>query len=325
MAKELTYREAIREALVDAMRADERVLFMGEDVGRAGGSFKASVGLIDEFGPARIVDTPISETGFTGAALGMAITGLRPVVEIMFADFMLVTMDQIINSMAKYRFMSGGQTTVPVTIRAVGGAGLRFGSQHSATAESWMLPFPGLKVVCPAAAPDAYTLLRAAISDDNPVVVIEHKALYGLKGPVETIAPGEDAWKARVVREGKDATIVATLAMLHRAEKAAEILEQEGIDAEVIDPRVLRPFDFGTVVQSVKKTKRLFMVAEESAYAGWTGTVGLRVTQEAFDYIDAPPEAITPPEAPPAFSPKLEDAYLPSPEEIAQRVRLGLG
>lgn len=325
MARELTYREAIREALADAMRSDDRVLFMGEDVGRAGGSFKASVGLIDEFGSERVVDTPISETGFMGAALGMAITGLRPVVEIMFADFMLVTMDQIVNAMAKYRFMSGGQTAVPLTIRAVGGAGLRFGSQHSATAESWLLPFPGLKVVCPATPADAYALLRAAIVDDNPVVVIEHKALYGLKGSVETDMPTDDAWRARVAREGKDATIVATLAMLHRAEKAAEILAQEGIDAEVIDPRVLRPFDFSSVVQSVKKTKRLFMVAEESVYAGWTGTVGLRVMQEAFDYIDAPPEAITPPEAPPAFSPRLEDAYLPSPEEIAERVRRCIG
>jgi pyruvate/2-oxoglutarate/acetoin dehydrogenase E1 component len=325
MAVELTYREAVREALADALREDRRVLLMGEDVGRAGGSFKATVGLFEEFGPERVMDTPISETGFTGAALGMAITGLRPVVELMFADFMLVTMDQIVNSIAKYRYMSGGQTAVPITIRALGGAGLRFGSQHSATAESWLLPFPGLKVVCPASPADVYHLLRAAIADDDPVIVVEHKALYGIKGSVDKDAPPSDVWKARVLRAGTDATIVATLAMVQRSLQAAELLSRDGIEVEVVDARVLRPFDLDTVVDSVKRTKRLFLVAEESPYASWTGMVAMRVTQRAFDYIEAPPEDITPPEAPVPFSPVLEDAYLPSPEAIAQRVRESLG
>lgn len=325
MASEVTYREAVREAIADEMRQDGRVLVMGEDIGRSGGPFKTTVGLYEEFGPQRVIDTPISETGFTGAALGMAVTGLRPVVEIMFADFLLVTMDQIVNSIAKYRYMSGGQTAVPVTIRAIGGAGLRFGSQHSATAESWLLPFAGLKIVCPSNPADAYALLRAAIRDDNPVIVIEHKALYGIRGLVNRDGQPDSPWKARVVRPGRHVTIVATLAMVGQALKAAEILSSQGIEAEVIDARVLRPFDLETVVQSVRKTKRLFLVAEEPPYGGWTGTVAMLVTQQAFDYLDSPPEAITLPDAPIPFSPVLEDACLPSPQAIADRVRAGIG
>ncbi len=319
----ITYREAIRNALGDEMRNDDNVLMLGEDIGHSGGPFKTSVGLQDEFGVNRVMDTPISETGFTGAALGMAITGLRPVVEIMFADFLLVTMDQIINSIAKYRYMSGGQISVPMTIRAIGGAGLRFGSQHSATAESWLLPFVGLKVVCPSCPSDAYTLTRAAIRDDNPVVILEHKALYGVKGPMILQSPDE-VWKARVVRQGKHATIVATLAMVNQALKAAEILEQKGIEAEVVDLRVLRPLDVDTIVQSVKKTKRVFFVAEEPFYGGWTGSLGLLIIQQAFDFIDSPPEAITLPEAPVPFSPVLEDACLPSAELIADKILASL-
>ena len=237
---EITYREAIVAALQEEMRRDPKTLIMGEDIGESGGPFKTCQGLYEEFGAARVRDTPIAETGFVGAALGLALTGYRPIVEIMFADFLGVCFDQIVNSIAKHRFMSGGIVKTPLVIRALGGAGLRFGAQHSQTAESWMLSVPGLKIVCPSNPSQAYLMLKAAIRDDSPVLVLEHKALLSMKGPVPIgIEQVEMPTGARVLRAGRDATIVASLAMVGKALAAADQLSAEGIEVEVIDRRAL--------------------------------------------------------------------------------------
>lgn len=317
-----TYREAIRQALIDEMKNDPTVLLLGEDIGHAGGPFKATEGLLEQFGAMRVMDTPIAETAILGTALGMAITGLRPVAEIMFADFLAVCMDQIVNSMAKYRFMCGGQTAVPVVIRTAGGGGLRFGSQHSQTGESWLLQFPGVKIVVPGDAHEAYHLMRAAIRDDNPVIVFEHKALYAQKGQVDLSKTGDQTiGKAKVVRTGGDVTIVASLAMVGKALEAAHTLEQQGIRAEVIDIRSLRPLDTDTVATSVRKTCNLLVVEEEHAMGGWGAEVVARIVDEAFDYFDSPPQRLTLPDAPLAYSPPLEDAAIPSAGRIVHAVK----
>ena len=240
--QEITYREAIVAALQEEMRRDPKTLVMGEDIGPSGGPFKTCQGLFEEFGHARVRDTPIAETGFVGAALGLAITGYRPIVEIMFADFLGVCFDQIVNGIAKHRFMSGGQFAVPVTIRAIGGAGLRFGPQHSTTAESWFMSVPGLKIVCPSSPAEAYGMLKSAIRDDDPVLVLEHKALLSSKGQVPVGSEnGKSLSGPRILRPGRDVTVVASLAMVHRALGAAEKLAAEGIEAEVIDIRAPAP------------------------------------------------------------------------------------
>jgi pyruvate/2-oxoglutarate/acetoin dehydrogenase E1 component len=312
-----TYREAIRNALADEMRNDPTVVLLGEDIGQAGGIFKACEGLYDEFGGDRVIDTPISETAFTGAAIGMAITGLRPVAEIMFADFLAVCLDQLVNSMAKYRYMSGGQTTVPMVVRAAGGGGIRFAAQHSQTGEAWLLQFPGLKIVCPSNPNDAYHLTRAAIRDDNPVVILEHKTLYAHKGEVDLV-PTQDhiIGKANICRKGSHITLVATLAMVNKALEAAEALSKEGIEAEVIDLRSLRPLDTDSIIESVKKTCNLITIEENHALGGWGGEVVSKVVEEAFDYLDSSPQRITLPDAPIPFSPVLEDEAIPSVEKI---------
>lgn len=314
-----TYREAVREALIEEMRTDPTVLLLGEDIGHAGGPFKVTEGLIDLFGARRVLDTPIAETGFTGAALGMAVTGLRPVAEVMFADFLAVCMDQIVNSMAKYRLMSGGQTAVPLVIRTAGGAGARFAAQHSQSGESWLLQFPGLKIACPSNPHEAYHLTRAAIRDNNPVVLYEHKYLYAQKGPVDVAATHDQALgKAKVCREGRHVTIAATLAMVGKALEAAERLQRMGIEAEVIDLRCLRPLDRATIVNSVKKTNNLITVEETCSLGGWGGEVVSVVVDRAFDYPDSPPQRITLPDVPLSFSPVLEDAAIPTAEAIAE-------
>lgn len=318
----MTYREAITAALRDELRQDPTVLLLGEDIGEAGGVFKATAGLMDEFGAERVRDTPISETGFVGAALGLAVTGFRPVVEIMFADFLGVCFDQIINSIAKHRFMSGGRVSVPLVIRACGGGGVQFGAQHSQTAESWFLPFPGLKVVVPATPADAYELLRAAIQDNNPVVVLEHKGLLGMSGPVEVDAGRAYAIPGPVVvRAGKDVTIVASLAMVPRALEAADALAQDGIEADVINLRTLRPLDCAPIAESVRKTNRLITMEEQHDLGGWGAQVAAQVTNLAFDYLDAPPQRITLDDYPLPFSKSLEDAALPTPQRVIDVVR----
>jgi pyruvate dehydrogenase E1 component beta subunit len=320
--QELTYREAIVTALQEEMRRDSHTLIMGEDIGPSGGPFKTCQGLYEEFGGQRVRDTPIAETGFVGAALGLALAGFRPIVEIMFADFLGVCFDQIVNGIAKHRFMSGGQVEVPLVIRAIGGAGLRFGPQHSTTAESWFLSVPGLTIACPSTPADSYGMLKSAIREDNPVLILEHKALLGTKGPVVV---GPDALipldGARVVRRGKDATIVASLAMVGRTLGAAQILSAEGIEAEVIDLRVLRTMNLQCVFESVRTTNLLVTVEEQAQLGGWGAEVVAQVTREAFDYLDAPPQRISLPEYPVPYSPPLEDGVIPSAERIAAAVR----
>jgi pyruvate dehydrogenase E1 component beta subunit len=320
--EEITYREAIVAALREEMRRDARTLVMGEDVGASGGPFKTCQGLYEEFGPARVRDTPISETGFVGAALGLALTGYRPIVEIMFADFLGVCFDQIANSIAKHRFMSGGRVTAPLVIRALGGGGLRFGTQHSQTAESWLMSVPGLKIYCPSGPEQAYGMLKAAIRDDNPVLVLEHKALLSMKGRVDLAMEDIEAPSGpRALRAGRDVTIVASLAMVGKALTAAERLAGEGIEAEVIDIQVLRPLDVTIIAESVRRTHALVVVEEQARTGGWSGNVIAEVVEQAFDYLDAPPARVTLPDHPLAYSPHLEDAMIPSPETIVAAVK----
>ncbi len=320
--QEITYREAIVAALTEEMRRDPKTLIMGEDIGPSGGPFKTCQGLYEEFGAARVRDTPIAETGFVGAALGLALTGYRPIAEIMFSDFLGVCFDQIVNGIAKHRFMSGAQSTVPLVIRAIGGGGLRFGAQHSQTGESWVLSVPGLKIVCPSSPAEAYGMLKSAIRDDNPVLIFEHKGLLSSKGEVETGAERLlPLTGSRVLRPGTDATIVASLAMVPRALGAADLLQADGIAAEVIDIRALRPMDTSAIAESVRKTSILVTVEEQTQVGGWGAEVVAQVTQQAFDYLDAPPARVTLPEYPLPFSPPLEDAALPTPESIAAAVK----
>ena len=320
--QEVTYREAIVAALKEEMRRDPKTLIMGEDIGASGGPFKTCQGLYEEFGGARVRDTPISETGFVGAALGLALTGYRPIVEIMFSDFLGVCFDQIANSIAKHRFMSGGRVKTPLVIRVIGGGGLRFGAQHSQTGESWLLSVPGLKILCPSNPAQAYLMLKAAIRDDNPVLVFEHKALLAMKGAAPIgVEHVEMPTGPRVLRAGRDATIVASLAMVGKALAAAEQLSAEGVEAEVIDIQMLRPLDVTEISESVRRTNILVVVEEQAATGGWSASVVADVVAQAFDYLDAPPARITLPEHPLPYSPHLEDAFIPSPETIAATVK----
>lgn len=318
----ITYREAIVRAQREALQSDDyHVILMGEDIGAAGGPFKTVEGLHAEFGSRRVRDTPISETAFVGAALGMAITGYRAVIELMFADFMGVCFDQIVNNIAKHRFMSGGKIEVPLTIRAMGGGGVRFGAQHSQTGESWVQQFPGLKVYCPASPADAYCLLRQAIDDPDPVIVLEHKALMSVKAEVDFSNVSAHPLQPRVVRSGSDVTLVASLAMVRRAMAAADQLAEEGVEAEVIDLRVLRPLIAEPIIQSVTKTGALVVVEENHPSGGWGGEIISRTIRAAFDHIDKPPVHVTLPDWPMPFSPPLEDAALPSAEKIVAAVK----
>ncbi|GAC1469487.1 MAG: alpha-ketoacid dehydrogenase subunit beta [Chloroflexota bacterium] len=321
----VTYREAINRALHDAMRADENVILLGEDIGAAGGSFKITEGLLDIFGPDRVMDTPISETGFVGASIGMALAGFRPVAEMMFSDFAAVAFDQIVNEAPKYLFMSAGQMNVPLVIRCTGGGGLRFGSQHSATTESWYLTIPGLKVVAASTPQDAYGLMRSAINDPNPVIYLEHKKLLGNSGPLDTSEGAIPLGKARVVRSGDDVTLVASLAMVPVALEAAERLSSDGVDATVIDIRCLLPFDADTIVDSVRQTGRLVTIEEQPIYGGWGSSVVAEVVDKAFDYLDHPPLRVGTPAAPIAFSPVLEDMAIPSVERTVEAVKTVMG
>jgi pyruvate dehydrogenase E1 component beta subunit len=315
----LAYRDAICAALDDELSSDPDVIFFGEDVASAGGVFKTNEGLVERHGPDRVFNTPICENGFIGVALGMAVTGTRPVIEIMFSDFLPTAADALINELAKFRFMSGGQArSVPVTIRSMGGAGGRFGTQHSATGESWFIQFPGLHVATASSPASVYGILRAAIRDDNPTLVIEHKTLFNHKGPVLRGEAGiVEVGKAEVLRPGSDVTIVGTLLMVSRALEAAEQLAGEGIDAEVIDLRWLRPLDFDTVRESVQRTGRLLVVEEQPHVGGWGATVISKLAMEGHDW-KAPPRALSLPEdmlIP--YSPSLEDALLPDATRIA--------
>ena len=318
-AVEMTYRDAINAAMADEMEADPNVVLLGEDVNAAGGVFKTNEGLSERF-PGQVLTTPICENGFTGVALGMSLMGMRPIVEFMFADFLPTAGDQIVNQLPKYRFMSGGQFAVPVTLRVISGATGRFGTQHSATGESWYMGLPGLRV-CAASSPGAaYELLRAAIRDPNPVLFHEHKALYGRKGEVRRGAVA-DLGRAEVLRPGADVTIVATLMMVERSLEAASTLAGEGIDAEVIDLRWIRPLDLATVGASVGKTGRL-VIAEEQVHAGgWGATIISELTMGGVGWRSAPRAVSLPADICIAYSPPLEDAALPTAQSIAAGAR----
>ncbi len=315
---DLTYREAVNAALQDEMEQDERVLLMGEDVGAEGGVFKTNAGLIERF-PGRVLNTPICENTFIGVAIGMSVTGLRPVVEIMFSDFLPTAGDAIVEELPKFRFMSGGQCSVPVTVRSIGGGTGRFGTQHSATGESWFMGLPGLKIAVAGTPAGAYGLLRAAIRDEDPVLIFEHKGLYGRKGPVVRGEAGIAAvGKASIDREGTDVTIVSTLLMADRSLAAAEALAEQGVSAEVIDLRWLRPLDIDTVRASVEKTGRLVVAEEQVHRGGWGATVISELTMGGIDWT-SPPRAVSLPDhllIP--YSPSLEDAIIPSTDAIAE-------
>jgi acetoin:2,6-dichlorophenolindophenol oxidoreductase subunit beta len=318
---ELTYREGVIRALGDELERDDRVLLLGEDVGAAGGVFQATAGLFDRFGPRRVRDTPISEQAIVGCALGASVTGLRPVTEIMFADFAGVCFDQIANQLAKYRYMTGGQASVPVTIRMANGGGVGFAAQHSQAVENWFLNVPGLKICVPATPADVYGLLKAAIRDDNPVLVFEHKQLYPSRGPVPEEDGVVEIGKAVVVRTGSDLTVVATQLMRHRAVEAAEVLAGEGIDVEVVDPRTLVPLDLETIVESVAKTGRLVCVQECPPGGSWGATIVAAVVEEAWESLDLRPRLVSGDETPIPYAGSLEDAWLPSVERIVGELR----
>lgn len=316
-----TYREAITGALVDAMAEDSSTVFLGEDVAAAGGAFKTSKGILERFGPARVLDTPICENTFLGAALGMAVTGLRPVVEIMFSDFLPTAADSIVNEIPNFRFMSGGQLKVPLTIRSIGGGTGGFGTQHSATGESWFLQVPGLRIATLGTPQAAYSVLRAAIRDDNPTLVIEHKAMYGIKGPVaRTEHALSPIGRAEILREGGDLTIVATLLMVQRALAAAEVLAAQGIEAEVVDLRWISPMDYKTVEESVQRTGRLLIAEEQRHAGGWGATLISHVCRQGLS-LRSQPATVSMPELPVPFSPPLEDEVIPS---VARIVDAGL-
>lgn len=318
---EVTYREAINRALADELDADDSVFVFGEDVAAAGGVFKVTDGLLDRFGPERVYDTPISEQAIIGTAIGAAVMGLRPVAEIMFADFAGVCFDGIANELAKYRYMSGGQVSVPVTIRMANGASVGFAAQHSQGAENWFLGIPGLKVCTPGTPGDAYRLLRAAIRDPDPVLYFEHKALYNTTGPVDGGPTPDALGRASTVRTGSDVTVVANQLMRARALTAADQLASDGISVEVIDPLTLIPLDVDTVLRSVERTHRLVVVQESCLGGSWGATLVARICADAFELLDAPPAIIGGDDTPIPYAESLESAWLPSIERIVDDVR----
>ncbi len=318
--RELTYRQALNEALHEEMARDPTVCVLGEDVGRYGGPFKITQGLLDRFGEKRVRDTPISEEGFVGLAVGAAMTGLRPVVEILYIDFSTLAMDQIVNQAAKARYMFGGKARVPLVIRTQGGAGRGNAAHHSQSLEMWYVHIPGLIVIQPATPYDAKGLLKAAIRDDNPVILIEHKLLYNTTGPVpeeEYLVP---IGVAEVRRPGRDVTVVATSRMVLLALNAAEELARQGIEAEVIDPRTLKPLDLATIVRSVRKTGRLVVVNEGHLTGGFTAEVAARVQREAFDWLDAPIMQVATEDVPLPYNGRLELEAIPGEQDIVNAV-----
>lgn len=332
---QMSIAEALREGIREEMRRDPRVFCIGEDIGIPGGfggAFTVTLGLSDEFGPERILDTPISELGFTGIAVGAAMAGLRPIADVQYADFLFLAMDQLVNEAAKMCYMSGGTVKVPLVMRAPVGATAR-GAQHAQSLEAFFCHVPGLKVVAPATAYDAKGLLKSAVRDDNPVIIFEHKLLYGSKGarsekgalsPVGEV-PAEDyvvpIGQGIVRRQGKDVTIVGKLLTMYRALEAAELLAEEGIDAEVIDPRTLVPLDRDLLLESVRKTGRLVIVEEDNLTGGWAGELAAIVADEAFWYLDAPVKRVSAPDVPPPFAPVMEQFYVPSTERVVSAVK----
>jgi len=320
--RRITYRDALREALREEMLRDKTVFVLGEDVGRYWeGAFRVTKGLAVEFGDERVRDTPISESAIIGVAAGAAITGMRPVAEIMFGDLSALAMDQIANQVAKMRYMFGGQAKVPVVIRTPFGAGVNIASHHSQSLEAWFMHVPGLKIAMPSTPYDAKGLLKTAIRGDDPVMFFEHKLLYPVEGEISQEEYTIPFGVADVKREGEDVTIVATLYMVHKALSAAEILAKEGIDVEVVDPRTLVPLDKQAIVDSVRKTGRIAIVTEDCKTAGVSAEIAAVVAEEALDYLDAPIKRVAEPDTPIPFSPPLEQFVIPNEKSIIKAVK----
>ncbi|MED1443355.1 alpha-ketoacid dehydrogenase subunit beta [Aeribacillus composti] len=320
--REITYLEAVREAMSQEMRKNEDVYILGEDIGVYGGAFGVTRGMIEEFGPERVRNTPISEAAIAGAAVGSALTGMRPILELQFSDFITIAMDQLVNQAAKLRYMFGGKGKVPMVVRTPAGSGTGAAAQHSQSLEAWMAHIPGLKVVQPSTAYDAKGLLKAAIDDDNPVIFYEHKLLYKTKSHVPEEQYSIPLGKADIKREGKDVTIVATAIMVHKALEAAKELEKEGIDVEIVDPRTLVPLDEETIVESVKKTGRVVVVHEAVKRGGYGGEIASVIAEsEAFDYLDAPIKRLGGLPVPIPYNPNLEKAAVPQVPDIIKAVK----
>lgn len=319
--RKMKYAQAIRETLDEAMAKDDRIIIIGEDVGYIGGNFKCTEGLLEKYGDLRVKDSPISEQGFVGMGVGMALTGLRPIVELMFSDFMLVAADQIINQMAKITYMSGGQAKVPMVIRCPIGAGRSSAAQHSQSMQAMIAHFPGMKVVVPSTAQEAAGLLKTAIADDNPVVFFEHKMEYNKEYEVADVIEPIPFGKARIAREGSDITIAATSSMVMKSEEAAKRLEKEGISCEIIDLRTIVPLDKETIIESVKKTGKLLVVDEAHERCGIGAEVAAAVADDVFYYLDAPVGRIGNPDVPLPFSPSLEFPLIPSADKVYEKVK----
>ena len=322
---QLTYRDAHARGIAQEMDRDEDVVFLGEDIAKAGGVFKATVGLLEQFGPLRVRDTPISEQAILGAAMGAAMTGLKPIAEIMFADFLAVCYDYVANEIPKARYMTNGQVKCPLVIRFGGGGGLRFGAQHSQCVENWCMQFPGLKVVSPSSPVDVVGLMAAAVRDPDPVMFMEHKGLYATKGEVPDGEIVDTLGTAKILRQGTDCTIIALGMMVHRALAAAERLAAEfGISAEVVDVRSLVPIDTQTILGSVAKTGRVFTVEENPRVLGWGAEIVSIIADEAFYDLDGPPIRITSPHIPLPAADLLEDMVIPSVDRVVETIRRAL-
>ena len=321
----MMYREAVRDALATAMRADGDVFLMGEDIAEMGGSMAVTQGLYEEFGVERVRNTPISEMAIVGAGIGAAMAGMRPVVEIMYEDFLTLSLEQIVNQAAKHRYMSGGQLKVPLTIRTQGGAGWSPGAQHAQQLEAWLVHIPGLKVAFPSTPEDVRGILWSAIYDDNPVIVFEHRLLYPVKGEVPEELEPIPFGKARVVREGTDVTVIATGPLVHRSLEAAEAAAAEGISVEVVDPRSLQPLDEESLVVSVKKTNRAVIAHEAVTRMGFGAEVAAVLQYQAFDWLDAPIERVGSKFAPLAFAPVMEQFVVPHAEDVLAAVKRTVG
>jgi pyruvate/2-oxoglutarate/acetoin dehydrogenase E1 component len=322
---ELSYREAVREALSEAMRNDDDVFVMGEDIAEMGGSMGVTQGMLDEFGPERVRNTPISEMAIVGAGIGAAMQGMRPVVEVMYEDFLTLAMEQVVNQAAKHRYMSGGQLKVPLTVRTQGGAGWSPGAQHAQQVEAWFVHVPGLKVVFAATPGDVRGLLWSAIYDDNPVIFFEHRTLYGIKEEVADELEPISLGQARVHRTGEDATVVATGRLVHEALKAAEEAEKQGVSVEVVDPRTLQPLDEDTIVNSVKKTNRCVVAHEAVTRMGFGAEITAVVQHRAFDWLDAPVERVGAKFAPLPFAPVMEEYVVPHANDVLAAVQRTVG
>ena len=323
---EVSYREAVRDAMSTAMRRDDDVFIMGEDIAEMGGSMGVTQGMLEEFGPERVRNTPISEMAIVGAGIGAAIAGMRPIVEIMYQDFTTLAMEQIVSQAAKHRYMSGGQIKVPLTIRTQGGAGWSPGAQHAQQLEAWFVHVPGLKVVFPSTPEDVRGLLWSSIYEDNPIVFFEHRTLYGIKGEIPDEIEPIEIGKARIHREGEDVTVVATGRLVHESLKAAEqAAEEEGISVEVFDPRTLQPLDEDALIASVKKTNRAVVAHEAVTRMGWGAEVAAVVQEKAFDYLDAPVARVGAKFTPIPFAPVMEEWVVPHAKDVLAAIKKTVG